>query len=139
SGMNYQFLLGQTFQWGQAHAGGIIILDRSITVKQKDVIAFVMAHEWGHEALGHQPNLYHPMGSPWRLRTLPTSDEDAADEYSAEFLQKNDFDVCAVARFLRNTPRTYPGDSHSDGVDRAQHVMEAAGVRGCGGERRSEP
>ena len=90
-----------------------------------------MAHEYGHQVLGHQPNLYKPYGSPWRFRPSPTSDEDAADEYAGEFLAKYDYNVCAVAKFLERTPRIPNGDSHSDGVERAKIVKEAAGVDDC--------
>lgn len=128
SGMQFTYVLGQTYQWGQAHVGGVIVLDRSSAVKPKDILAFMMAHEWGHEALGHEPNLYHPYGQPWGFRALGRSEEDAADAYAGQFLAKRDYDVCAVTRFLKSTPKSPTGDTHSDGPERAENIAEAAGV-----------
>jgi|SRR5581483_4799310 len=138
SGMRFTVLLGQTYNWGQSHAGGVIIFDRSIAVKSADVVAFVMAHEWGHEALGHQPNFYHPYGEPWRYRPLPTSDEDAADRYAGEFLGRHDYDIKAIARFLAQTPKVAHGDAHSDGPARARNIADAAGVDLKDGEGRQD-
>jgi len=131
SGELFPIVLGQTFQWGQAHAGGVIIFDRSIAAKPKDVAAFVMAHEYGHQVLGHQPNFYKPFGSVWRFRPSATSDEDAADAWAGEFLARYDYDICAVAKFLERTPRSPNSDTHSDGPERAQNVKSAADVEGC--------
>jgi hypothetical protein len=50
SGMNYPIVFGQTFNWGQAHNGGLIIIDYSSINKNKNILAFVFAHEWGHQA-----------------------------------------------------------------------------------------
>jgi hypothetical protein len=135
SGMFFPIVMGQTFQWGQAHAGGAIILDYSIAAKDKDIAAFVMAHEYGHQVLGHQPNFYRPEGGPWRFRPSPTADEDAADEYAGAFLARYDYNICAVGKFLERTPRIPNGDSHSDGPERARIVKEVAGVDDCDDQR----
>jgi hypothetical protein len=126
SGMRFPIYYAQTFQWGQAHNGGVILLDYSILAKSEDVLAFVMAHEWGHEALGHQANLYNPSGNVWRFKKGLTEDEDAADVYAGEFLAKYNYDISAVTKFLRNAPSGPHGeDTHSSGSKRATIVANS--------------
>lgn len=125
SGKVFRVVPGQSFQWGQAHAGGWIILDISSASAEKPILAFRLAHEWGHEALGHQPNIYQPSGSPWRFRATPTADEDAADEYAGKFLATYHYDLDSVTSYLRSLP-AMPGDfQHSDGPRRARIVETA--------------
>lgn len=124
SGMQFYIRYAQTFTWGQAHNGGIILLDYSAMAKPKAILAFIMAHEWGHEALGHAANLYNPYGNVWKFAKGQTEDEDAADVYAGRFLASLGYDVTVVTNFLRNLPPTSPWDSHSSGNERADHVME---------------
>jgi hypothetical protein len=126
SGHDYRVVYGQTFQWGQAHPGGVIILDVSTLQKPRDVLAFVFAHEWAHEALGHQPNIYNPYGSTWKIRQWPTQDEDEADYYAGGFLQAKGYDVEAVTEYLRDVPVVAGDYTHSTGVVRARTVVAGA-------------
>ncbi len=95
SGMQFPVVFNQTFNWGQAHYGGLIILDYSTIHKNKHVLAFVFAHEWGHQALGHQPNLYNPNGNRWQVKTTSTQLEDEADFYAGKFLAKYNYSIDA--------------------------------------------
>ncbi|WP_298520009.1 hypothetical protein [uncultured Kordia sp.] len=122
SGMNFPVVFNQTFHWGEAHYGGLIILDYSTIHKEKDVLAFVFAHEWGHQALGHQPNMYKPQGSQWRVRTSSTQYEDEADYYAGQFLAQYRYDVQAVVTYLRSLPNS-SGNTHSSPQKRAQTVL----------------
>jgi hypothetical protein len=125
SGKSFPVYLAQTFQWGQAHYGGTIVLDVSSTNKAAPILAFILAHEWGHEDLGHQPNLYNPYGNQWRIRASPTQEEDEADEYAGAFLARYGYDIRVVTQFLSTLPYSPHGDSHSDGPARARTVASA--------------
>ena len=129
SGEQFTVVPTQTFNWGQAHANGVIYFDVSSAMQSESVLAFRLAHEWGHEALGHQPNIYNPMGRP-RMIMSPTQDEDEADVYAGKFLCSNGYDIDEVEANLRRYP-AITGDSHSSGEKRAQNVAEGcAAVRG---------
>ena len=53
----------------------------------------MFAHEWGHQALGHQANIYNPYGSTWKIRTSATQTEDEADVYAGKFLATYNYNV----------------------------------------------
>ncbi|QHI38770.1 hypothetical protein IMCC3317_41700 [Kordia antarctica] len=122
SGMNFPVVFNQTFHWGEAHYGGLIILDYSTIHKKKDILAFVFAHEWAHQALGHQPNLYKPNGSKWRVKTSSTQYEDEADYYAGQFLAKYEYDIKKVTNYLSSLPE-FNDTQHSSGKKRAATVL----------------
>jgi len=125
SGMNYYVTFAQTFNAGQAHYGGLIILDYSTINKRQEILAFIFAHEWAHQALGHQANIYFPNGSrAARMQAIPSANEDAADAYAGRFLSRYGYNLSVVTNFLKNLP---DGDdhTHSSGADRAD-IVEAA-------------
>ena len=119
--MDYPIIFGQIFNWGQAHNGGLIIIDYSTIQKDKNILAFVFAHEWGHQALGHQANIYHPSGSTWRYRSSPTESEDEADVYAGKFLANYGYNLNIVYNYLYSLPET-DDHTHSSGKDRAELV-----------------
>lgn len=136
SGQQYPIVFGQTFQWGQAHHGGLIILDYSTINKPSPILAFVFAHEWGHQSMGHQANFYNPQGSMWRYRSSPTQFEDEADVYAGRFLAQFGYDVSQVMEYLRNLPN-FDDHTHSSGSQRAALVL--SGYRQAGGSVSSGP
>lgn len=123
SGMDYPIVFGQTFNWGQAHNGGLIIIDYSTINKNKHILAFVFAHEWGHQALGHQANIYNPQGSAWKYRSSSTQSEDEADVYSGKFLATYGYDLSTVYTYLYSLPAT-DDHTHSTGKVRAELVKK---------------
>jgi hypothetical protein len=123
SGMSYPIIFSQTFSWGQAHRGGLIILDYSTINKNKHILAFVFAHEWGHQALGHQANIYNPYGSTWKIRTSSTQTEDEADVYAGKFLATYNYNIEVVYNYLSNLPET-DDHTHSSGKVRARLVLK---------------
>ncbi len=123
SGMEYPIIFNQTFNWGQAHNGGLIILDYSTINKNRNILAFVFAHEWGHQALGHQSNVYNPYGSTWKIRSSQTETEDEADVYSGKFLAKYNYDIDIVYNYLANLPINDNDHTHSSGKKRANLVL----------------
>ena len=136
TGQQYPIVFGQTFQWGQAHRGGLIILDYSTINKSPSILAFVFAHEWGHQALGHQANIYNPQGAAWRYRSSPTQFEDEADVYAGRFLARYGYDMDEVYSYLSNLPH-FDDHTHSSGRERAQLVL--SGYRNAGGGSSSTP
>jgi hypothetical protein len=60
---SYPVIVGQTGNWGQASAAGHILLDLATLRESRDILAFKLAHEWAHLALGH--------GSPHRSAESP--------------------------------------------------------------------
>ncbi len=123
SGMEFPVIFNQTFRWGVAHHGGLIILDYSTINKNEDILAFVFAHEWGHQALGHQANLYNPYGSTWKIRTSSTETEDEADFYAGKFLASYNYDVDVVYNYLSGLPED-DSHTHSSGRVRANTVLK---------------
>lgn len=123
SRMDFPILFGQTFQWGQAHHGGLIIIDYSSLNKNTSILAFIFAHEWGHQALGHQANIYNPTGDIWRIKTSSTQNEDQADFYSGKFIAKYGYDIDLVYQFLSNLPESPNDHVHSSGRKRAETVL----------------
>jgi hypothetical protein len=121
SGKSFRVVPAQTGNWGQAHAGGVILFDLSSAVQDINVLAFRLAHEWGHEDLGRSPNVYQPFGNA-RLITSPTQNEDEADEYAGKLMRMYGYDIDVVKRTLMRYP-TIAGDSHSGGAERAQLVQ----------------
>lgn len=125
SRMSFRIVPGQSFMWGQAHNGGIILLDISSVHKPRPIMAWKLAHEWGHEALGHAANFYHPAGSQWTFRPTPTSKEDEADSYAGEFLAHFNYPVEPIIDYLNNLPDSGGDLTHSSGPRRAKTVKEA--------------
>jgi hypothetical protein len=125
SSQHFNIVPGQTNEWGQAHVGGWIIFDISSAASPEPIMAFRLAHEWGHEALGHQPNLYHPMGGPWQFQPSSTTAEDEADAYAGRFLARFRYPLSPVLSELQNLLKSSDKDSHSDGVVRAGIVSRA--------------
>lgn len=121
----FKVVPGQTFQWGQAHAGGWIILDISSASKQESILAFRLSHEWGHEDLGHQPNIYSPQKKQWIFKNGDTREEDEADLYAAKFLAIYNYPIAPVLVDLQSLPASPTGDTHSTGTNRAINVKHA--------------
>lgn len=123
SNMTFPIVFGQTFNWGQAHKGGLIIIDYSSINKNRHILAFVFAHEWGHQALGHQPNIYNPSGNIWQFQSSSTQSEDQADVYSGKFLATYNYDLNTVYQYLSSLPET-EDHTHSTGKVRAELVKK---------------
>ncbi len=104
SGVDYRIIPGQAVEWGQAHSNGIIMLNISALQKPKPILAYRLAHEWGHEALGHQSNLYPATGEIWEFRLPPLPEEDQADIYAGGFLAEYDYSLEQIIPYLGTLP-----------------------------------
>jgi hypothetical protein len=134
SGMIFRVVPAETGRAGEAHNGGWILLDLSIVVNDSKRVEFWLAHEWGHEALGHSANYVHPTGGSWHFTsstTGDTSNEDAADEYAGRFLCVAGYPLRPVLNMLTGLPLPAEGDSHSSGLVRARTVTKAYNSTGC--------
>lgn len=124
SGKRPALFPAQTGNIGQAHHGGVILIDVSKLTEVDSVLAFWLAHEWGHVALGHTDNLVHS-GSIWELRALPSAREDAADRYAARFLADHGYDITPAVQNLHKLPDSPRNHSHSPSAVRARNVEQA--------------
>lgn len=124
-GKVFKVVPAQTNTWGQAHANGWILFDISSAAADQPIMAFRLAHEWGHEALGHAANIYHPTGRAWEFKRSPTQHEDEADEFAGRFLAKYNYDLDTVVAHLKRVPQAHGDVSHSTGKQRAETVARA--------------
>lgn len=125
SGKRFPIHPVQTNSWGQAKNGGIILIDVSFVGKPDPVLAFIMAHEWAHQDLGHASNLYKPHGNQWFFQATATGREDDADHYAGEFLAKFGYDIQPVLDFFSGVP-DHPMDwSHSKAAVRKSNIRKA--------------
>ena len=119
SGRSFPVQAAQNFTNGLALPDGRILLDVSSAAQSMPVLAYRLAHEWGHQVLGH--------GSPFFRRSSPTAAEDQADVYAGRFVCSQGYDIDEVADELLQYPDlTGIGDEHSGGATRAALVR-----RGC--------
>jgi hypothetical protein len=122
----YPVLPAQNFTAGQSLPNGVILLDVSAAGDDHvEVAAFWLAHEWGHQVLGHTYLQLTPIGR-YIAATSGTAQEDAADRYGARFLKASAYPVEPVLEMLCSIP-SVPADSHSDGPTRARNVASAYG------------
>ncbi len=134
----YRVVPGQTFSIGQAHMGGWIILDISTATKNQDILAFWLAHEWAHQHLGHQANIYNPQGNIWKYRKTPTADEDAADHWAGGFLARSGYPIQNILNHLNDLPVAHGDYAHSNGDRRARIVAKAYSQYGDSGRKSCE-
>lgn len=127
TGRMFPVMPAQQYTLGQALPTGLILLDLSIAGDyDEEVTAFTLAHEYGHQILGH-PQLSVSQVGRWLAAVGGTSQEDAADRWSGRFLRRAGYDIEPVLSFLCELPGGGRGDSHSSGPRRAANVARAYG------------
>lgn len=112
---------------GQAHSNGDILIDLSLFQLDVGVLEFWLAHEWGHQTLGHVTNQYiQSNGINGFLHSVPksqTHEEDEADLFAARFLAtRHSVSIYWTLDFLCNLPENPTDLEHSSGVVRAANV-----------------
>lgn len=138
SGQMYEVRPAQQNTLGQALPNGVILLDLSVAGDDEEAVtAFWLAHEWGHQVMGHPQLMITRLGQ-FIAASGGTAAEDAADRWAARFLRTSRYDVEPVLDFLCDLPGGGYGDSHSTGPQRARNVATAYGdaTSPCGGGRR---
>lgn len=115
----------------QAHLGGWIVLDLATAGRPEHELAYWLAHEWGHETLGHPANLYRPAGKSWRTRATSTAHEDAADRYAGEFLCSAGYEVEKVIAALKWAARVHGDKAHGNADQRGRQILAGYVAGGC--------
>ena len=128
SAKDFQVVVGRTARWGESHPGGVIVLDAGTLQKPKEIRAFIIAHQWAHEALGHQPNIYALASGATGFRLTPPPEERDADVYAGEFLRHAGYDLGPVLAYLRETSEKASTGRGSVGSDRAESVSSGYAV-----------
>ncbi len=122
SGMNFYVCYSNSFPWGYANFGGAILLDRSALEEPIDVLAFIMAHEWAHGALGHVANLNNPTENVWNYKKGTIEDELAADEYAGKFLAEYNYNYWPVTLFIRDLVDSSIWNTNCSYLDRVRFL-----------------
>lgn len=129
SHQRFRVLPAQNFNMGEALLGGIVLLDVALLAYDESVTAFWMAHEYGHQVLGHPAMTATPLGQ-FIAMSAGTANEDAADRWSAGFMKAVHYPIKPTLSFLCRLPSGGRGDSHSDGPVRAGYVAKTYGLAG---------
>lgn len=112
------FLLtsGQNGVRALAKEPGIIELDYATLNKSNEELAFTLAHEWGHHALGHLRNKHVKK----RMKITDEEAEHSADFYAGLFLGYHDYDLKKLLEPKLHMP---DGNScHGTRIERAQII-----------------
>ncbi|MDD5331945.1 MAG: hypothetical protein PHE43_03970 [Candidatus Nanoarchaeia archaeon] len=127
SGISFSVLYVQTFELGKSISLGLIFIDFSVLAKEKDIIAFVMAHEVGHQVLRHflvrkngQADINYNTGQILAM-------EREADAYAARFLCKYGYDIEKVCNFAITIPFSDP--EHGTWQERVELIKKV--VENC--------
>ena len=129
SHQRFRVLPAQNFTMGQALQGGTVLLDVALLAYDESVTAFWMAHEYGHQVLGHPALTATPLGQ-FIAMSAGTANEDAADRWSGGFMKAVHYPIEPTLNFLCRMPSGGRGDSHSEGPARAGQVARAYGLTG---------
>ncbi len=123
SGMQYYIYITNNFKWGHAHNRGIILIDSTILSKPKEVLSYVIAHEWGHVILGHQANLFNTSDNNWDFSISSIDIEAEADRYAGKFLAVKDYNISVVIEFLMYLPASAKWHTHTSGTESFTNVF----------------
>lgn len=127
TGMMFPVWPAQQNNLGQALPNGVILLDLSVAGDDEEsVTAFWLAHEYGHQVIGHPRLMITQMGQ-FIVALGGTRIEDDADRWAARFLNRNSYDIDPVLEFLCDMPGGGAADMHSTGPQRARNVASAFG------------
>jgi hypothetical protein len=118
SGKSFPVVFERNYQRGLAKSGGLISIDFATLKKPESEMALTLAHEWGHQSMGHLANEYcaHALGLP-RLEA-----ERQADYYGGIFLGAYGYDIEEVLKIKLSMPEIDP--THGTRFDRACIIMQ---------------
>ncbi len=127
SGKQFKVFPYQTNLIGLAKPGGEIIIDISVIGKPIEVLAFWLAHEWAHQDLGHAVNQFSTpqmtRNAFLRRKAFPTSSEDEADMWAAEFLARHDYQLQPILQYFCGMENDSRDRNHSSWQLRALNVI----------------
>jgi hypothetical protein len=118
SGKNFPIVFERNYQRGMAKSGGLICIDFATLKKPESEMALTVAHEWGHQSMGHLANEYcaHALG-------LPESEaERQADHYGGIFLGAYGYDIEEVLKIKLTMPEI--DLAHGTRFERACIIMQ---------------
>ncbi|MCA9311043.1 MAG: hypothetical protein KDA21_07545 [Phycisphaerales bacterium] len=115
SDMSFPVEIHDTGVGGMALSGGQIQVDPWVFMFDDNVVAWLVGHEWGHQALGHVTNPYYAVA---KRGTTPTQLEDEADFFAGQFLGFGGYDVDIAADFVQQAADE-SSSAHSSGAVRA--------------------
>ena len=113
----------RSFEWGQAHGNGAVIFDPREKDGDKNLLAYRLAHEWAHEALGQEPTMFSPDGQSYRFRRSTEAEETTADLYAGGFLAEYGYAIEPVCSTLDGYS-SIPWDSRTSGAVRSKRVKD---------------
>ena len=81
----------------------MIIINSELIPNDENIIAHILAHEWGHHVNRHIEL------DPPTIENMPNfaerqSKENEADEYAARFIKENKFDTDPIINFFKRHP-----------------------------------
>ena len=81
----------------------MIIINSELIPNDENIIAHILAHEWGHHVLQH---IEHCPPPPEKMPNSETRQlkENEADAYAADFVAKYKYDKDAIINFFREHP-----------------------------------
>lgn len=123
TGQHYPIILAQPVAWRHGHVEGLIIVDQSLIDLDRNISAFVFAHEWAHLILGHQPNIYRTGDNVWEYHASAAKSEDEADIYAGKFLAVFGYEPDMVYDYLSALPES-EDHTHSTGKKRVELVRK---------------
>ena len=122
SGKSFPVFVRECKGWAEAREDGTIVIDLKIAREQKEIVAFLLAHEWGHLVLGHvekntehrkqdvkrgnkqhnatdyQTNLINP--KELGVAMFSREHEWEADRYTVKFMAHKGYAVELFVKFL---------------------------------------
>ena len=118
SGKSFPIEFERHYRRGVAKTGGAISLDFATLKKPLSELALTLAHEWGHQSMGHLTNNYcaHAAGIP-----IPEA-ERQADYYGGIFLGVYGYDIEELLKIKLSMPETDP--VHGTRFERACMIMQ---------------
>jgi len=128
SGKNFHIIPYKVEGGGVAIPDGYIMIDLPSVAVAEEVLVGVIAHEWGHQVLGHPKHLpVHP-DKPVDSFSLQISrqNEREADAYAAKFMAKHGYNVKAFVDYLKRAPQSnahfFNKSTHDSVLARAAHI-----------------
>ena len=121
SGTKYPVIIRDNIGWAEAKGNGMIVIDLTIARTQpKEIVAFLIAHEWGHLVYGsagpkvpttkvNKNTLHGGQGvrvNPQAIESAMVSrrEEREADRYAVKFMVHIWYDVEPFVKFLVEAP-----------------------------------
>ena len=80
----------------------LILINPKVLTEDTNVIAHILAHEWGHHKNNHIP-LVPPNETEKETKAQIDEKEDEADLFAAEFIKEYQYDKGPIITFMRSS------------------------------------